>query len=88
MNEREVIIKHGVFKQTKTIIPYSRIQNISIMSGILDRKFDLNKITIETAGYGSKKKSEFESTEGIIYGQKNPSLIENILIKQLEKLLK
>ena len=50
LEDREVRIESGVFVRKKRYIPFDRIQSISTTQGILQRLFDLVKMTIETAG--------------------------------------
>jgi len=45
-------ISSGVFSRKTTIIYYNRIQNINLSQGIVDRLFDMNNVSIETAAAG------------------------------------
>lgn len=43
-------ILKGVWWQSITLIPRNRVQHIDISSGPLDRRYDLAKLTVHTAG--------------------------------------
>src|SRR5699024_1739747 len=48
--EHDVLFKSGVIATTTTIIPYNRIQHVSLHEGFIDRKFALGEEQIFTAG--------------------------------------
>ena len=50
MREEGFRKESGVIWKSYTTIPYSRIQNIDIKRGLLDRIFGLSRILIQTAG--------------------------------------
>lgn len=50
IEDQEVRIETGVFVRKKRYIPFHRIQSISTSQGILQRLFNLVKMSIETAG--------------------------------------
>ena len=72
-----VKINEGVFTHTKTTIPISRIQTISISNGVFDKIFNLNTVKIETAGFSSS----VIKPEGCIPGLKDPNKIEELINK-------
>jgi len=82
ITDSNIIINHGVFRQSRETIPYTRVQNISITNTILDRKYNIYSVNIETAGgsgsaysYGRGRRRR-PRPEGFIPGQKEPLLIE------------
>jgi len=78
--DNSIIINHGVFTKTRATIPYKRIQNINIVSGVFDRMFKTFTIKIETAGHsavGSTTKTKGIGPEGYIPGMKDPHIVEN-----------
>ena len=46
----DVLVCHGVFWKKRICIPRLRIQHVDILSGPLDRRFDLCKVSLFTAG--------------------------------------
>lgn len=50
ITEDKIEIVHGLFFVTTTIIPILRIQHVSISQGPINKLFNLNNITISTAG--------------------------------------
>ncbi|SHH66971.1 hypothetical protein SAMN02745196_00958 [Clostridium collagenovorans DSM 3089] len=50
ITEDKIEIVHGLFFVTTTIIPILRIQHVSISQGPINKLFNLNNITINTAG--------------------------------------
>ncbi len=47
--------EHGIIHKQEVSIPYSRIQNVNITRGLIDRMLGLARISIETAGSNSIK---------------------------------
>ncbi|MFW9951333.1 MAG: PH domain-containing protein [Candidatus Thorarchaeota archaeon] len=87
--ENSIIINHGVFTKIRATIPYKRIQNINIVSGIFDRMFKTYTIKIETAGHsavGSSAKSKGIGPEGYIPGMKDPHIVENKINEMINKI--
>lgn len=86
-----IIIQQGVLSKRRDSIPFSRIQNISIKSGFFDRLFHLSTISIETAGSsfgvmrGLGRSKVGSSAEGVIPGQKDPTLIERKIRELIKK---
>lgn len=86
IREKTIIIKYGVFNHVETTIPYNRIQNLRVSSGILDKKFNLFNISFKTEvtnECGPPRGETSYKAKDLIPGQKNPTLLENILTKQL-----
>ena len=50
VRERDVIYQSGWLLQTTKVCPFSRVQNCSIGSGPLERKYGLASLTLYTAG--------------------------------------
>lgn len=74
--DTHIIINRGVLTQTKTTILYSKVQKINMNSGILDRKYGLYNIVLETVGcngFSNNMKGNIHGPEGFIPGQKDPS---------------
>lgn len=53
LGEREIVITHGVLKRHRRVIPFDRVQDISIERGPLARLFGTARVRIETGGSGS-----------------------------------
>ena len=45
-----IIINHGVFTRIRSTIPITQIQNINVVTGILDQFYKLYSIELETSG--------------------------------------
>lgn len=86
-----IIIQQGVISKRRDSIPFSRIQNISVKSGFFDRLFHLSSVSIETAGSshgvyrGMGRSKVGASAEGVIPGQKDPTLIERTIREMVKK---
>lgn len=50
INEKEIIIKSGVFSRQTRNIPIERVQNVNVKQDLLHRIFGIAKVQIETAG--------------------------------------
>jgi len=89
IQKNDIVIYHGVFRRTRATIPYCRIQNIKVDSSILDRKYKLSSIYIETAGFSGLRTPyrgayKIGQSEGNIPGQKDPVFIENALKEKIK----
>ncbi len=84
-----IVINHGVFTKTRATIPYRRIQNINITTGIFDRMFKTFTIKIETAGHSAVSSGTTGrgiGPEGYIPGLKDPHIIENKIKEIIAKI--
>ena len=84
-----IVINHGVFTKTRATIPYKRIQNINITTGIFDRMFKTYTIKIETAGHSAVSSGTTRrgiGPEGYIPGLKDPHIIENKIKEIIAKI--
>ena len=87
ITEDKIFVNHGVLTRTRAMIPYSRIQNITIVNGVFDRMVKTFTVKIETAGssgagggQGGKIKPE-----GLIPGLKDPHVIEKKINEMMTK---
>lgn len=85
--EDKIIINHGVLTRTRATIPYSRIQNITIVNGIFDRMFKTFTVKIETAGSSGAGGGQGGKIrpEGYIPGLKDPHVIEKKINEMMTK---
>ena len=74
--EHDVLFRYGVIATKTIIIPYNRIQHVSLHEGLLSRYFGLAKIEIFTAGGNSSDieipgilKDEAESIKQLLMGK-------------------
>lgn len=84
-----IMINHGVFTKMRATIPYKRIQNINITTGVFDRMFKTYTVKIETAGHsavGSATTRRGIGPEGYIPGLKDPYIIENQIKEMIAKI--
>jgi len=63
LEENEIKVEHGVISKSYDAIPYSRIQNVGLERGLLERMVGLTTVDIQTAG-----SSVHGSAEGKIPG--------------------
>ncbi len=50
IRERDLIYRSGVFFRSTTVIPYNRIQHAEVKQGPIERRFNLQRLEIYTAG--------------------------------------
>src|SRR5690554_5134228 len=50
LRERDVIYRKGVLATVTTVVPFTRIQHVSINEGLLSRRFGLAQLQLFTAG--------------------------------------
>lgn len=53
LREKDIIYQTGWLWRSSTIIPFNRVQHVSVDQGPIERKFKLSKIKIFTAGGSS-----------------------------------
>jgi DNA-binding XRE family transcriptional regulator/membrane protein YdbS with pleckstrin-like domain len=81
-----IYVKSGVLTKNRVSIPFSRVQNINVTQGILDRLFNIHSIKIETAGSsGMNPNNGMMRPEGYIPAIKDPSKIEQLIFKYIHK---
>lgn len=69
LREQDIIYKSGVIWRRTTVLPFNRIQHVETQQGVLQRKYNLAKLQLFTAG-GQKADltingMDFSVTEGI-----------------------
>ncbi len=80
LTEKFIVIKRGVITKQKTTIPFSRIQNVSVIQGPFDRRFSIYTVKIETAGFSAAGGSQGgPQPEGLLVGIKDPTKLESII---------
>ena len=93
ITETSIIIKYGILEKNLITIPFSRVQNISLVQGVFDRMFKTHTFSLETAGssgkvmkvHGQGKSFTVGSrAEGYIPGLKDPWVIEKIVKKKMD----
>ena len=88
ISEDHIVIRHGVLTKIVATIPYSRIQNINIVTGVFDRMFKTFTVKIETAGSSAAAASAQRGLvrpEGYIPGLKDPYIIEKKIKEMMTK---
>lgn len=80
VRERDVIYRKGVLATVTTIVPFNRIQHVSINEGMLSRRFGLAQLQLFTAGGSAANmsisglpKEEAERIKTYIMGNIHPS---------------
>lgn len=79
LRERDVIYRRGLLATVTTIVPFNRIQHVSINEGVLSRRFGLAQLQLFTAGGSSANmvisglpKAEAERIKTFIMGNIHP----------------
>jgi uncharacterized membrane protein YdbT with pleckstrin-like domain len=54
----EIEFRRGVFFRQKTTVPYSRITNVGVSQGPIQRLVDVGSVGVHTAGYGGQVGAE------------------------------
>ena len=81
--DKEVIkAKKGVFWRMRVEVPYTKICNLDVTQGPLQRMFDVGKINIYTAGGGSAQGAQAELQ---IKGIKEPEVLKDIIMKKVSE---
>jgi membrane protein YdbS with pleckstrin-like domain len=48
--EDELHIQHGLWTQTRTVVPFGRVQHIDVAQGPIERAFGVGRLILHTAG--------------------------------------
>jgi hypothetical protein len=74
--DHDVLFRYGILATNTTIIPYNRIQHVSLHEGLVSRYFGLARIEIFTAGGSSSdleipgiKKEQAENIKQLLMGK-------------------
>ncbi|MEZ4383808.1 MAG: PH domain-containing protein [Nannocystaceae bacterium] len=76
-----LLIKDGVFTKTRKTIPLDKITDVGLQQGILERRFGLWRLTIQTASAGQP------TAEGQLYGVTDPKGFRAEVLAQRERWL-
>lgn len=55
VQQKELIIRQGLFEQRQLTIPFNRIQAIQVKEGIMRQPFGFASVILESAGYGEQE---------------------------------
>jgi membrane protein YdbS with pleckstrin-like domain len=87
LSESDIIIEKGFWWKHKSIVPYNRVTNIDIVQGPLSRRFELGKISIQTAGFsGGGSGGSTKAAEAVILGTKNFEEIKDFILSRVKRL--
>lgn len=50
LNEDELVVRHGIYVRTQTVVPFGRVQHIDLAQPPLSRALGLAILTLNTAG--------------------------------------
>jgi membrane protein YdbS with pleckstrin-like domain len=79
-----VRIQKSVLTRKDIRIPYSRIQNVDIISGLIQRGYGISTIQVQTAGRAISAQGTL-SPEGVIPGIRNPEKVVGDILKKTKK---
>lgn len=77
IQKTHLTINKGVLHKRSLTIPYDRVQNVTITSGPLMRRFGISTVTVSTAGYTGLLG---ESIEGI----SEPEIVRDIILQRVK----
>ena len=78
--ENEIIVERGVIWKKKNIIPYSKITNVDVSQGPLERALGIASIRIQTAGYSGAARPEAS-----LIGIRNYERLKNTILEKVRK---
>ncbi len=83
------VVRRGVIVKHISTIPYTRIQNIDLRRGVLERIFGLTSVMVQTAGFSAMTTSYSRWSyfaEGYIPGlsQKSAEKLRSLLFKEVK----
>lgn len=87
LGKEGILINRGIWWKYKRIVPYARIQHISIDQGPFEQIFKIYRVNSYTAGTGSmagaSAGSRITGPEGQILGVKNPEPLKEEIMKHV-----
>ena len=78
--ENELVVEKGVIWKKKNIIPYSKITNVDVSQGPLERALGIASIRIQTAGYSGAARPEAS-----LIGIRNYERLKNTILEKVRK---
>ena len=69
-----IYIRMGVYNKKSTTIDYTRIQNVDYTQGVIERRYGLYTLKIETAGGGGAQ------AEGVLEGVRDPRTVSEFIM--------
>ncbi|MFQ6134878.1 MAG: PH domain-containing protein, partial [Nitrososphaerales archaeon] len=57
LTDSEIVVTHGVWFRSKSIVPYNRVTNVETHQGPVSRYFGVGTVSIQTAGYSKSSSS-------------------------------
>jgi len=73
LTDNEIVVQKGVWWKKGGFVPYNRITNVNVVQGPISRRFQLDTVLIQTAGFsgGAGSAGGFRPAEAVIFGVKN-----------------
>jgi len=50
VTEDELYVQNGIWLQTRTVVPFGRVQHIDVSQGPIERRYGVGALTLHTAG--------------------------------------
>ena len=81
LDQQEIRVAKGVFWKQRLTVPYTKITNVDVSQGPVERLFGLSRIQVQTAGYGGSSGSKAEQT---LVGMRQPEEIRKGIMRRIE----
>ena len=78
--ENELVVEKGVIWRKKNIVPYSKITNVDVSQGPLERALGIASIKIQTAGYSGAARPEAS-----LIGIRNYERLKKTILEKVRK---
>jgi membrane protein YdbS with pleckstrin-like domain len=86
LSETDIIVEKGVWWKRKSIVPYNRVTNVEVIQGPLSRRFELGKVSIQTAGFSAGGSSgSAKVAEAVILGTKNFEEVKDFVMTRVKR---
>ena len=60
IDDREIRVSRGVFWKSHVTVPYTKVTNVDVTQGPLERVSGIGRVKVQTAGYGGKSGQKAE----------------------------
>ncbi|KON28243.1 hypothetical protein AC481_02510 [miscellaneous Crenarchaeota group archaeon SMTZ-80] len=86
LTESDIIVEKGIWWKRKSIVPYNRVTNVEVIQGPLSRRFELGKVSIQTAGFSAGGSSgSAKVAEAVILGTKNFEEVKDFVMTSVKR---
>ena len=80
IDDTEIRVSKGVVWRSRVTVPYTKVTNVDLTQGPLERMFGIGRVKVQTAGYGGK---QGQRAEQALVGLRDFNRIRDLIMERI-----